>query len=98
MSARSKRALILSRRYGYGLFNLITLSEERTLAILAVLVGLTSGISAFFFKHMIDGVHHLCCASEISEAVFTGHWYRMILPAVGGLLGGLVIYYFAKEA
>jgi len=98
MSARSKRALILSRRYGYGLFNLITLSEERTLAILAVLVGLTSGISAFFFKHMIDGVHHFCCASEISEAVFTGHWYRMILPAVGGLLGGLVIYYFAKEA
>ncbi len=98
MSARSKRTIILFRRYGYALFNLITLSEERTLAILAVLVGLTSGISAFVFKHMIDGVHHFCCASEVSEAVFTGQWYRMVLPAIGGLLGGLVIYYFAKEA
>ncbi len=66
--------------------------------MLAVVVGLISGISAFVFKHMIDGVHHFCCEEGVSASFFTGQWYRIVLPAIGGLLGGLLIYNFAKEA
>ncbi|MEC4678269.1 MAG: chloride channel protein [Nitrospirota bacterium] len=98
MSLRFKRAILRSRKKSFYFLNLVTLSEERTLMMLAVVVGLTSGISAFVFKHMIDGVYHFCCGSGASADFFSGHWYRFFLPAIGGLLGGLVIYFFAKEA
>ena len=98
MSLRLKRAILRSRKSGFHFLNLVTLSEERTLMMLAVVVGLASGISAFIFKHMIDGVYHFCCSADPSLSLSSGHWYRVFLPAIGGLLGGLVIYFFAKEA
>ncbi len=98
MRLRLKRAILRSRKKSFHFLNLITLSEERTLMMLAVVVGLTSGVSAFIFKHMIDGVYHFCCGAGPSADLFSGHWYRVFLPAIGGLLGGLLIYFFAKEA
>ncbi|VAX26251.1 Chloride channel protein [hydrothermal vent metagenome] len=98
MSLRLKRAILRSRKKSFHFLNLVTLSEERTLMMLAVVVGLASGISAFIFKHMIDGVYHFCCSAEPSSSLSSGHWFRVFLPAIGGLLGGLVIYFFAKEA
>ncbi len=98
MGFRAKRRFARLRQSGSSFFNLITLSEERTLMMLAVIVGLSSGIAAFVFKHMIDGVHHFCCQEGPSANFFLGQWYRIFLPAIGGLLGGLLIYYFAKEA
>ncbi len=92
MSLRLKRAILRSRKSGFHFLNLVTLSEERTLMMLAVVVGLASGISAFIFKHMIDGVYHFCCSADPSLNLSSGHW------SIGGLLGGLVIYFFAKEA
>ncbi len=94
----TKRLLLLSRKKSFSFLNLVTLSEERTLMVLAVVVGLSSGVSAFVFKHMIDGVYHFCCETGTSTDIFSGHWYRVFLPAIGGLLGGLLIYYFAREA
>lgn len=98
MSKRFRRAVLRSRKSGFQFFNLVTLSEERTLMMLAVIVGLVSGVSAFIFKHMIDGVYEFCCSADPSASFFSGQWYRIFLPAIGGLLGGLVIYFFAKEA
>ncbi|MFQ5597119.1 MAG: chloride channel protein [Nitrospiria bacterium] len=98
MKYQSKRLLARFRRSGFGFLDLITLSEERTLMMLAVVVGLTSGVSAFVFKHMIDGVHRFCCDGGASEPFTTGHWSRMFLPAIGGLLVGLLLYYFDREA
>lgn len=83
---------------GKHLFDLLTFSQERTLSILVVVVGLTTGISAYIFKRLIDGVHHLCCDSELSSLIFSGQWYRVVLPAVGGLLTGLIIHNFALDA
>jgi len=83
---------------GRRLFDLLTFSQERTLSILVVIVGLTTGISAYIFKRLIDGVHHLCCGSELSTLIFSGQWYRVVLPAAGGLLTGLIIHNFALDA
>ncbi len=94
----TKRLLLLSRKKSFSFLNLITLSEERTLMMLAVVVGLSSGICAFLFKHMIDGVYHFCCEDGTKTAIMAGQWTRVFLPAIGGLLGGLLIYYFAREA
>jgi len=98
MRLATKRLILRTRRAGFVLFNLITLSEERTLVILAVIVGLSSGISAFFFKHMIDGVHHFCCEAGPPAQLFEEQWFRVFLPAIGGLLVGLLLYYFDRDA
>lgn len=86
------------RSAGYLLFELITLSEQRKLILLSVLVGLISGVSAFLFKRMIDGVHHICCESDLFREFLSALWYRPLLPAIGGLLAGLLIFRFASEA
>ncbi len=98
MDVRVKNAFLRMGKSGKHLFDLLTFSQERTLSILVVIVGLTTGISAYIFKQLIDGVHHLCCSSELSSLIFSGHWYRVILPAVGGLLTGLIIHNFALDA
>ncbi|MFQ5579324.1 MAG: chloride channel protein [Nitrospiria bacterium] len=98
MDVRVKNAFLRMGRSGKALFDLLTFSQERTLSILVVVVGLTAGISAYIFKRLIDGVHHLCCGSELSSLIFSGNWYRVFLPAIGGLLTGLVIYNFALDA
>ncbi|MFQ5589084.1 MAG: chloride channel protein [Nitrospiria bacterium] len=92
----TKRLLLLSRKKSFSFLNLVTFSEERTLMMLAVVVGLSSGVSAFIFKHMIDGVYHFCCEAGRAGHISSGRWYAIFLPAAGGLLGGLLIYYFAR--
>lgn len=98
MKYKSKRFYARFRKGGFDFFNLITLSEERTLAMLAVVVGLSSGFAAFVFKHMIDGVHHYCCAAGPSETFSVENTYRVFLPAIGGLLVGLLLYFFDRNA
>lgn len=85
------------RKSLFSFFNTLTFSEQRKLVILSVGVGMISGVSAFLFKHLIDGVHRLCCMSPRSPEFFS-HWYRPLLPAAGGLLTGFLIFHFAKEA
>lgn len=82
----------------FDLFNTIKLSEQKKLIILSVIVGVISGVSAFLFKHLIDEVYHLCCTLPLSNPFFSIHWYRPLLTATGGLLAGLIIFYFAREA
>lgn len=81
-----------------ALFKALTLSEQKKLVTASVCVGVISGISAYLFKHLIDGVHALCCKFPSSDPFFPAYWYRPLLPAVGGLLAGLLIFHFAKEA
>jgi len=98
MQFSAKRRIARVRRSGFSFFNLITLSEERTLMMLAVIVGLSSGLSAFVFKRMLDGVQHLFRDPNMPGHLASAHWLRMFFPAIGGLLVGLLFYYFDRDA
>jgi CIC family chloride channel protein len=75
-------------------------SEHIRLTLLAVLIGLLGGLASVLFKIMIQFFQTLFWrAPKILEAVSSQPWYWTILiPAVGGLIIGPIIYYGAREA
>ncbi|MFC2164957.1 chloride channel protein [Acidobacteriota bacterium] len=75
-------------------------TEHFRLILLAVLVGIIAGLASILFKFMIQFVQDLFWRSpSILSAVKTQPWYMTILiPALGGLLVGPLIYYGAREA
>lgn len=74
--------------------------EHFRLILLAVLVGIFAGLASVLFKFMIQFFQDLFWrAPSILSAVKTQPWYITILiPALGGLLVGPLIYYGAREA
>ncbi len=64
----------------------------------ALLVGILTGIGAIIFRYLIEAVSWIGYEwiPEITSGL--GKAYIIIVPALGGLLVGLLIYFFAREA
>jgi len=75
-------------------------SEHIRLTLLAVLVGLTAGLASVIFKKMILLFQNQFWRAEsFISSVSSQPWYLTILiPALGGLIIGPIIYYGAREA
>lgn len=66
--------------------------------LIALLVGLATGAGAVIFRYLIDFFEYVGY-SWIPKAVpALGNLTAVIVPAVGGLIVGLLIYNFAQEA
>lgn len=68
------------------------------LVVTALFVGLLTGVGAVIFRYLIRGVAWI--GYEWIPAV-TSQWglaYVIFVPAIGGLLVGLMVYFFAPEA
>jgi CIC family chloride channel protein len=64
----------------------------------ALLVGLGAGIGAVLFRYLINGVEWVGYQWMPSVIADWGKAYVVIVPAIGGLLVGLLVYFFASEA
>ncbi len=75
-------------------------SEHMRLSLLAVVVGLLGGLASIIFKILIKFFQsQFWRASTIISAVSAQAWYLTILiPALGGLIIGPIIYFGAREA
>jgi CIC family chloride channel protein len=75
-------------------------SEHIRLTLLAVLIGFMAGLASIAFKAMIHFFQNqFWRASDIISAVSSQPWYLTILiPTLGGLFIGPLIYYGAREA
>jgi len=73
-------------------------SEAATSIILAVFVGLLAGLGAVAFREMIKGFQWVFFARGATAFDFLGDYYVIILPVLGGLLFGPLIYFLAREA
>ena len=64
----------------------------------ALVVGISTGIGAVFFRYLIRAVEWVgyVWIPEVTSA--WGNAYIIFVPAIGGLLVGLLIYNFAREA
>jgi CIC family chloride channel protein len=76
----------------------IRLPETATGIILAVVIGVVAGFGAIGFRWLISSVQSLFFGSGASVLGFLGQYYIILLPAVGGLLVGLLVYFGAREA
>ena len=63
----------------------------------ATAVGLGTGLAAVAFKRLIQFVQWIGFARWQQTAGYPG-WQLVLVPTVGGLLVGLLIYHFAREA
>jgi len=73
-------------------------SETAVLFVTAVIVGGGTGLGAVLFIKLIALVQVIFFQSGASVLGFLGNGLLILAPAVGGLLAGPIIAYFAKEA
>lgn len=66
--------------------------------ILAVAVGLVAGLGAVVFRWLIGSFQSLFFGGGSQVLSALGGYYVILIPAVGGLLVGPLIYFFAREA
>jgi CIC family chloride channel protein len=73
-------------------------SETVVLFSMAVIVGAGTGLGAVFFIRLIAIIQRIFFHSSGSALGFLGRGLFILAPAVGGLLAGPIIAFFAKEA
>ncbi|MEJ2729267.1 MAG: chloride channel protein [Deltaproteobacteria bacterium] len=79
----------------------IRVNEHTIMAVLAVIVGIAGGLGAVAFRYLISFFQTLGYGgkNDLLELVVTLPWYiRLLVPVIGGLIVGPVVYFFAREA
>jgi CIC family chloride channel protein len=87
----------ISARLG-NLLDRRQVSPELILIGTAVLVGIGSGLGAVVFRYLILAVGWVGYDLIPRLTENWGRAYVILVPALGGLLVGLLVYYFAREA
>ncbi|MBN1658352.1 MAG: chloride channel protein [Anaerolineae bacterium] len=64
----------------------------------AIIVGLGAGLGAIVFRWLIDSVHQLLFETVPAAIPALGSGALILAPALGGLVVGPLIYFFAREA
>ncbi len=84
---------LLSHLSKYGI------NEDSMLIMIAMLIGILTGLGSLIFTWLVEFVNDFCYGSEHIHGIFSGQWYYLIiLPALGALLVGTITYIFAREA
>jgi CIC family chloride channel protein len=73
-------------------------TEATILMGTALLVGAGAGFGAVIFRWLIGSFTHLAFDGGKIALGFLGRYYVILIPALGGLLVGPMIYFFAREA
>ena len=85
----------------YSIFNRLITNEHAIMAVLAAIVGLAGGFGAIGFRYLIRVFQAVSYGSDgnLLELASSTPWYfRIWIPALGGLVVGPVVYFLAREA
>ncbi|WP_052487377.1 chloride channel protein [Gordoniibacillus kamchatkensis] len=75
------------------------ITEQAAVMIYAAIIGLGGGYGAVGFRKLIDGVTYVFYGRSQTElSAYVLGIRTLFMPAVGGLLVGLLVYFFAREA
>jgi CIC family chloride channel protein len=83
-----------------------TRREQFSMIVMGGIVGAVGGYGAIGFRELIAAVAQLGWGSFtglagkdlLVMALATPFWVKIVIPAVGGLLVGIIVYFFAHEA
>lgn len=75
------------------------LSSERAVIITtSALVGIGAGFGAVIFRWLIGFFKEIAFGGGKAALSFMGSFYVVLIPAIGGLVVGPLVFYFAREA
>jgi len=66
--------------------------------IMAMVIGIATGFGAIGFRWLIESFKHLFFTDGQQALNFLGGYYVILIPALGGLVVGLLVYFGAREA
>lgn len=84
-------------RFFLNLFSRFRISPVQITFAFSIIIGIVAALGAYVFSYLIHLVESLCHLQGVSESFSIGPGL-IILPALGGLLVGPLIYLFAREA
>ena len=85
----------------YGLMNRLALDETTTMILVAAVVGIVGGYGAILFRLMVQFFQEFTIGRGENVVALLAHvpwWKTWLLPVVGGLVVGPLIYHLAREA
>jgi CIC family chloride channel protein len=71
------------------------------MVLLGIVVGVAGGYGAVGFRYLINFIQSIAYGSsaELLDVIESVPWYmRVAIPAIGGLIVGPIVYFFAREA
>ncbi len=77
------------------------LGEHLFMVLIAIICGLASGFGAIGFRALIKLFHSVfygAAGDRVHELMALPWYWRLLAPAVGGMLVGPLVYFFAREA
>ncbi len=84
-------------RFFLDLFSRFKISPVQITFAFAIVIGLVAGLGAYVFRTLIFWVEEFCHLETVGHCRSLGPWL-ILLPALGGLIVGPLIYFFAREA
>ena len=82
-------------------FERLKLTEHTFMIIAAIIIGLFAGFAAIGIRFLIREISSLCFQGEgnLLQNIMNTPWYWiLIIPTIGGLIVGPIIYFWAPEA
>lgn len=79
-------------------YNRLSGSEATNSLFLSILVGVAAGLGAVGFRWLIRGFQWVFFKEGAQAFAPLGNYYVIILPILGGILFGPLIYFLAREA
>jgi CIC family chloride channel protein len=86
-----------SLKYLKQLIHNLQTSETIFLLVFANIIGIGAGFGAIFFRWLIAFFQNIFFIHGEKVLSFMGSYYVLIIPMVGGLVVGLLIYFFSSE-
>jgi len=83
------------------LVNRAKLTEHTFMIIVAIIIGILAGFAAIGIRALIEGISALSfsgAGNQLENIISTSWYWIIIIPALGGLIVGPLIYFFAPEA
>ncbi|MGD8726965.1 MAG: chloride channel protein [Gemmatimonadales bacterium] len=76
-------------------------TEQIYMVLVAVVIGLLGGLCAVGFREFIQIINRIAWHQgpySLDYIAGLSWWWKVVAPAVGGLIVGLIIHFFAREA
>jgi chloride channel protein, CIC family len=95
---KTTREMFHSKKYPRFILGYFQTSETIFLLFFSTLIGVGAGFGAIIFRWMITFFQNLFFTRGQQTFAFLGSYYVIIIPAIGGVIVGLIVYFFAREA